>query len=506
VQANATDSILKTVSQSKAIQYSELRSKAQFTPIPRTTKLQITYRSPVERDALDMVNAIGNAYLSALNHVQTNAPELNRLRTNMEGAEADLRAAASASASEAYMRAKTDRISKEAAYEAVNTGRLAALLASPKGNVLKKLLDQRAEVQAGSALEQKREIDAQISNTRKTIVRAALAELEQAKVRETILARELAAGASHSATTDRLMKLAQRAIDARTRYEAMLHYGHARIIESARLITPNNHPMRWTLLAWFITAVPFSLYIFAGSPEVRIRKPEELSGVTGVRTLALIPAVPAWRQSVSPHLLARTENLAGDEAAYRAAIQALRSSIETTLSGANRGAILITSALPSEGRSTVAANLASAFADAGKRTLLIDADLHRPALDKLFGRGPVGLTGILSGKAEWRECIVESPTCRHLHYLPAGPIFADTGDFDGHAFRLLLDEAHAHYDVVLVDGPPFLNFPQTVDLALSTDFVIVSARGGYVTQRDLGILMDYLNRLQARMLGAVYCD
>jgi capsular exopolysaccharide synthesis family protein len=147
--------------------------------------------------------------------------------------------------------------------------------------------------------------------------------------------------------------------------------------------------------------------------------------------------------------------------------------------------VLVTSALPQEGKTTVSATLARSFAQMEWKTLLIDSDLRKPSLHKLFGitRQP-GLTDLLQGRSR-REQAVVSTDSPHLDVLPAGsPTGGPAELLHSEATPTLLRNLAAIYDYVVVDAPPLTSITDTHLLAGYVDGILFVVNGR-VSPRDL---------------------
>ncbi len=169
-------------------------------------------------------------------------------------------------------------------------------------------------------------------------------------------------------------------------------------------------------------------------------------------------------------------------------------------------AVAITSATPSEGKSLTCANLAAAFAQAGQRVLLVDADLRRPTQAKLFGlnrRAWGGLTTVLAGTQELAEAVQETPV-PGLSLLASGPIPPNPAEMLG-AQRMtdLLEKMKAQWDLVIVDTPPVLAVADASILAPRLDGVILVVRAGQVSYPQAKRAKEALDAVKARMLGTV---
>jgi capsular exopolysaccharide synthesis family protein len=166
--------------------------------------------------------------------------------------------------------------------------------------------------------------------------------------------------------------------------------------------------------------------------------------------------------------------------------------------------ILITSASPSEGKSTIATHLAAAHADQGKRTLLVDADLRRPSQHKLFGiPNTIGLSTALTGVLPWRDVVVESTKTPALHILPSGPSSRRASDLIGQLVLDLLEEASKDYDLIVIDAPPMLGFAESLQLATAVDGVVVITHAGVTSRKNVATVLATLKRLRTNVVGLV---
>jgi capsular exopolysaccharide synthesis family protein len=184
--------------------------------------------------------------------------------------------------------------------------------------------------------------------------------------------------------------------------------------------------------------------------DTRVRSEQDVRSVTESPLLGTI----GYDDKVPSHpLILRDEPLS----AAAEAIRRLRTNLQFTAVGDRPRSIVITSSIPSEGKSTTSLNLAVALADAGSRVILVDADLRRPSVASSMGlEGQVGLTTVLIGRAEVED-VVQHWAGTSLDVLPAGRIPPNPSELLGStAMERLLDQLTARYDVVLLDSPPVL--------------------------------------------------
>jgi capsular exopolysaccharide synthesis family protein len=174
--------------------------------------------------------------------------------------------------------------------------------------------------------------------------------------------------------------------------------------------------------------------------------------------------------------------------------------------------LAVTSALPDEGKSTVAVWYAYANALGGKRTILVECDLHRPVVAGALDLDPSpGLTEYLTGDAEAsdvrRSVMVEGPTAQPLSVVPAGA--STTGPAELLAstrFEKFLDEVAREYELVVLDCPPLLPVGDTLSIVPRVEGVILCVRLGQTTRDQAIAAKDALRRLPERPVGLVLTD
>jgi capsular exopolysaccharide synthesis family protein len=184
--------------------------------------------------------------------------------------------------------------------------------------------------------------------------------------------------------------------------------------------------------------------------DTKIRSEHDVRAVTESPLLGVI----GQDDKVPAHpIILRDEPLS----AAAESVRRLRTNLKFTDLGDHPRSIVITSAIPGEGKSTTAVNLAVAMADAGSRVILVDADLRRPSVATCMGmEGRVGLTTVLIGRTELRD-VVQHWQNSTLDVLPSGRIPPNPSELLGSAaMERLLGELTATYDVVLLDTPPLL--------------------------------------------------
>jgi succinoglycan biosynthesis transport protein ExoP len=185
--------------------------------------------------------------------------------------------------------------------------------------------------------------------------------------------------------------------------------------------------------------------------------------------------------------------------------RALRTSLLLSNLGAPPKVIMVTSALPQEGKTTTSINCAVVLAQKGVRVLLIDADLRRPSIHKTLGMGPrSGLSNVLTGSATLEQAITRSPILPNLSVLPAGTpppnpaeLLASTN------MRDVLDQLRGQFDHIVVDTPPTLSVTDAVVLSPRADAIVLVIRSGQTTKQALRRSRDILMQVNAKVSGVL---
>lgn len=167
--------------------------------------------------------------------------------------------------------------------------------------------------------------------------------------------------------------------------------------------------------------------------------------------------------------------------------------------------ILVTSTAAGEGKSFTAANLAIAMAQAGHRVILIDADLRRPNLHRLFGLGnhQAGLTLAVASSPD-REGLIHQTGVKDLHVLTSGPLPPNPAELLGSArMASLVGRLKQEYDVVIIDSPPVLAVADAAILSAYVDGLLLVVCPGDTRYQLVQKARQALDRVKARILGVV---
>jgi capsular exopolysaccharide synthesis family protein len=166
--------------------------------------------------------------------------------------------------------------------------------------------------------------------------------------------------------------------------------------------------------------------------------------------------------------------------------------------------IVVTSAVPSEGKSSTVVNLAIVFADAGQRILVIDADLRRPKVAEYLGiEGAVGLTNLLAGQAE-ADAVIQRWGPR-LWVLPSGFLPPNPSELlASQQMADLLKAFRERFDLVIIDSPPLLAVTDAAVLTGRTDGALLVARAGKTSSSQVTGAVRALEAVNARLLGCAF--
>jgi capsular exopolysaccharide synthesis family protein len=451
-----------------------------------------------------------------------------------------------------YTTVQMERVKAESNYNALQSGDLDAALASPQGlhiaDDLTKLKEaqgrfadvklrygQRSDIyqQAQASVTQlQQQLDKAVASARSQ----AESEYRKQQNQEDLVRTQLAAvksdydqlnlrmadyqQAKQDATADRALldelvkKIRENEINAGFQNDMV------RIADVARPNYQYVYPRRQlNLLVAFLvsTVLAFVGLVASDRIDTTVRNPEQVAQSLKARVIGGLPMMKKWRAAPALGLMrnaALTEAgadgggalaPAGDQlSGFEEAVRTLRNSIMLTDFDRRLKCILMTSASPSEGKSTVAAHLAVAHAEQGHKTLLIDGDMRRPSLHKLLGvENEAGLSKVLQSETDWHDVLITPRAGLDLQLMPAGPSTRRAADLVGHALPKLLDLAREEYDLVILDAPPLLGFPEPLQMAAAVDGVIVVTRAGQTERKAVAAVLNTLGHLRANVVGLV---
>ena len=222
----------------------------------------------------------------------------------------------------------------------------------------------------------------------------------------------------------------------------------------------------------------------------------------GFRILGRIPEVQGLADQKEENSVARSPNSAVAHA-YRI--------LSTTLNNIGHAGskppkvIMVTSANPGEGKSTVAMNLAYAQAMSGNRVLLVDADLRRPSLHSKAGlKNSYGFSDYLSGNVEYTKIIQALEDQKGLYVMTAGHLSRDPAKLlSNKKIREFLEHASQYFDHIIIDTPPVIGFADTLILAPTVDGIVFVVDESNMDKVKIEDSLNQMMRINPNILGFI---
>jgi capsular exopolysaccharide synthesis family protein len=455
--------------------------------------------------------------------------------------------------SKAVTEAQTDEAQKEALYRMAVGGNVDALAATRNNDVMMSLLKRKAELdeQYAEAIDQygpnfpkvlrlqaqqKQNLE-DLQKVRQTVVASLKEDYDTASSHVDLLQQAL--DKQKAEANDLAEKLVQYHIlqhDADSNkqlYDGLqqklkeatitvgLHSDNIRVVDPALIPTSPSRPQkaRNILLAFLIGLVGgVGLALFREYLDNTVKSPDDVEALTGLPSLAVVPSLPgmsaghnraARNAAATPGGGPRVELLSfvQPKSQISEAFRALRTSLLLSQADHPPQVILVTSALPREGKTTAAVNLAVTLAQLGDRTLLIDSDMRKPgvrrALNLTSGK-EAGLSSYLAGVSTLDEVTVPHPTIENLVALTTGPVPPSPADLlSSHRMREAIAELRHKFKFVVIDSPPVMAATDAVLISALTDGVLLVVRSGETPKEAFTRTRDLLAAVKCRLLGVV---
>jgi succinoglycan biosynthesis transport protein ExoP len=298
---------------------------------------------------------------------------------------------------------------------------------------------------------------------------------------------------------------------------AGLRSNNVRPVDIARTPTAPSEPnlprnLSFALALGLTTGIGLSFVL--ESIDNTVRTPEQAQAISGLPSLGMIPlgsrnhgelnfrqrlSIASSKEAVELITQSRPQSQMAES--YRA----LRTSLLLTSLGTPPKVILVTSALPEEGKTTTSINSAIVLSQRGTRVLLIDADLRRPSIHKTLGMAPGnGLSNVLTGGTTLEGAIVSSTISPNLSVLPAGTPPPNPAELLASPnMGALLAGLRDQFDHIVIDTPPTLSVTDAVIMSTKADAVILVIRAGQTTKQALRRARDLLAQVNARVCGVL---
>jgi capsular exopolysaccharide synthesis family protein len=452
--------------------------------------------------------------------------------------------------------AQADRIGKEAVYQLAQAGNYDAIPEVRESAVIQDILKQEGQLNAeyADALAQYgpkfpkvvrlqaqiKQLDDMISREKQNIANQVMAEYRGSQQREMLLQQALDAQKTDAnsaaeklvqynilkreADTDKdlydgiLQKLKEAGI------QAGLRSSNIRVVDPALVPSAPSRPQkaRNILLGLLVGLVGgVGLALLREYMDNTIKTPDDIEMLARLPSLAIVPAFAADNERangrISRLLKSGAEN--GKEthvelvshtrpqSQMSEAFRALRTSLLLSQAEHPPQVILMTSALPREGKTTCAVNLAVTLAQLGDKTLLVDADLRKPGISRalsLVDGKHAGLSSYLAGVSSLDLITVPHPAITNLAAIPTGPVPPNPADLlSSRRLAELIQELRKRYKFVVIDSPPVMAATDAVILSVLVDGVLMVARSHDTPKEAFTRARDLLMSVNSRILGVV---
>src|SRR5712691_11140666 len=450
--------------------------------------------------------------------------------------------------------AQSERMKKESLYEFAKAGNLDAVPQVQSNAGLAELLRKRNDLssQHSDALSQYgpnfprvqrlqgqlKDLDANIEKEKKKIVDVIESDYREARQRESMLTQALdqqKAAANQMAEKLVEYNILKREAEAnKALYEGLmtklketaislgLRSSNIRIVDPAMIPSAPSRPAkaRNITLAFLVGLVGgIGLALMREYLDNTVKTPDD------IETLARLPSLAVVPQFVSSNGSSKRQGLLQGFAAngqdkrielvaqhlpksqMSEAFRALRTSILLSQADHPPQVILVTSALPREGKTTAAANLAVTLAQLGDSTVLVDADLRKPGIGRLLNLGTgkyAGLSSYLAGVSTLDLVCVPHPTISNLVVIPTGPLPPNPADLlSSHKLADGIAELRTKFKFIVIDSPPIMAATDAVILSVQADGVLLVVRSGETPKAAFTRTRDLLNSVKCRILGVV---
>jgi succinoglycan biosynthesis transport protein ExoP len=245
--------------------------------------------------------------------------------------------------------------------------------------------------------------------------------------------------------------------------------------------------------------------VLANALDTTLSDSDEVASQLHVNVIAAIPAAKL-PPNLSPNLAAVADSSKRSAqliSSYDEAIRTVRTALNLASTDRPIRSVLVTSAVPGEGKSTTAAHLAMAYAQIGRKVLLIDANFRRPALHKIFSEeDTTGFADVLQGKRSYADAIRKSEQ-PGLFVMPAGPLPRRATDLIGIGFSKILDKLRREFDLIIIDAPHVLGASETQELAGIADGVLLLTKASATNGKLVSEALSTILRTGANLIGLV---
>jgi polysaccharide biosynthesis transport protein len=450
--------------------------------------------------------------------------------------------------------AQSERMRKESLYEFAKSGNLDAVPQVQNNAGLTDLIKKQSDTTAqyNDALAQYgpnfpkvqrlqaqlKDLDESMEKEKKKIVDVLESDYREARQREAMLTQALdQQKAETNQMAEKLVEyniLKREAEANKTLYEGLmtklketaisqgLRSSNIRVVDPAMIPSTPARPAktRNVTLAFLVGLVGgIGLALMREYLDNTVKTPDDIETLARLPSLAVVPQFAGSNGTSKKNRLMtglaanghdkRIELVAQHlpKSQMSEAFRALRTSILLSQADHPPQVILVTSALPREGKTTAAANLAVTLAQLGDSTVLVDADLRKPGVGRLLNLGSgkyAGLSSYLAGVSSLDLVTVPHPAIPNLAAIPTGPLPPNPADLlSSHKLADAIVELRKKFKFIVIDSPPVMAATDAVILSVQTDGVLLVVRSGETPKEAFTRTRDLLNSVKCRILGVV---
>jgi len=236
--------------------------------------------------------------------------------------------------------------------------------------------------------------------------------------------------------------------------------------------------------------------------DKRFRSPEEIAVRLGIPVIGHIPYFRPEKADKTSPLDASLCVYHRPKSRFAEAYRGIRTALYFSTRGDGHKVVQVSSPNPGDGKSTMAANLAIAIAQSGKRILLVESDFRRPRVHRLFGIDcDVGVTTVIAGESELSDAI-QSTVVENLSILPCGRRPSNPSEIlSSQRYAELVDVLREKFDYVIIDTPPLMAVTDPAVVAPRVDGVLIAIRINKRSQHDCIYATELLSSVGATILG-----
>jgi len=450
--------------------------------------------------------------------------------------------------------AQSERMRKQSLFEFAKAGDLDSVPQIRDNPAVQDLLRKRSDVnnQYADALNQYgpnfpkvqrlqaqlKELDAAADKEKKAVIARLESEYREARLREELLTKALDQQKTEvNQMSERMVQysiLKREAEANKALYDGLLtklkeagisaglRSSNIRVVDPAMVPTYPARPAktRNIVLSFVIGLVGgIGLALLREYMDNTVKSPDDIEALVRLPSLAVVPAFSESNGDRPRSKLLKGASSNGHEkrielvaqhlpkSQMSEAFRALRTALLLSQADHPPQVILVTSALPREGKTTAAANLAVTLAQLGDRTLLVDADLRKPGIGRLLSLGSgkyAGLSSYLAGVSSLDLVTIQHPAIPNLSAIPTGPLPPNPADLlSSHKLTEAIAELRTKFKFIVIDSPPIMAATDAVILSVKADGVLLVVRSGETPKEAFTRTRDLLLSVKCHLLGGV---